>query len=132
MIINEHQTPGMLILLFVAMVGDACRKLLAADGLSLPQIDAKEIGIKLQGSLRPLVARAEDMSWASSKTCTDTCTDTGATKVQPTEMVQADHLTIVEGEKHDCISDDDVVVSFRLQPGSYALEAMRELMKRPQ
>ena len=87
--------------------------MLLADGLTLSQMDAKEIGVKLQGSLRPLVVRAEGLSWTRS----EECTDPSAAKVQPT-----------------CsdIGVDDVVMSFQLQPGSYALEAMRELMKQPQ
>jgi tRNA(Glu) U13 pseudouridine synthase TruD len=87
-------------------------------------MDAKEIGIKLQGSLRPLVVRAEDLSWAR---CND-CTDPSAAKVQ-TPKEEADKPVSMEDGEHDDIGRDDVVMSFQLRPGSYALEAMRELMK---
>jgi len=90
-------------------------------------MDAKEIGIKLQGSLRPLVVRAEDLSWACSRS--EECTDPGAAKVQ--HAMGADQPMVMEGGQHDDLGSDDVVVSFQLQPGSYALEAMRELMKQP-
>lgn len=109
--------------------GDACRKLLAADGLTLQQMDAaKEIGIKLQGSLRPLVVRPEDLSWA----CSEEFTDSTAAKLQPPiEEAYQPATTMEDGQIGD-IGGDDVVVSFKLPPGSYALEAMRELMKQPQ
>lgn len=107
-----------------SVAGDACNELLAADGLSLPQMDAQQIGVKLQGSLRPLIARAEDLSLARS----EARTDTGAAQ----SIAHVNQSAVAESAEHDVASRDDVVVSFRLQPGSYALEAMRELMKRPQ
>ena len=90
-------------------------------------MDAKEIGIKLQGSLRPLIARAEDLSWA----CSEEYTRADAAEAQPSSLAEADRLGVMGCEKPDDISSNDVVVSFKLQPGSYALEAMRELMKQP-
>ena len=89
-------------------------------------MDAKEIGIKLQGSLRPLVVQAEDLSWKRSRI--EECTDPGAATGQPADSNQP---VVMESGQHDDIGSDDVVVSFQLQPGSYALEAMRELMKQP-
>lgn len=108
------------------MAGDACNELLAADGLSLPQMDAQQIGVKLQGSLRPLIARTEDLLVARS----EAGTETASAKAQ--SIAQVTRSPVAESVEHFVASRDDVVVSFRLQPGSYALEAMRELMKRPQ
>ena len=89
--------------------------------------------MKLQGALRPLLAQAEGLEWAALPTIPQATAASAGAAGSEDALAGAggggEAATGTAGESKEGDGRDSVVVSFRLRPGSYALEAMRELMK---